>query len=478
MSAEEPAEALAWAQHSLAQERPRARLFALLVAVLLPLWSLFDFALEPSLAWRFLGLRVAGASLAVGLGLLAERAAGLGWVRLCTAGSALSAAAPIAVMLAVVPRQHTLYLAGALLVPFGCGVVPLWTGRWAAGTGAAALLAHASAHALLDGPRAPAEALGEGFFVVTAWIVAAGAVVVRGRASRRIFLAGRALEARNRELDAALASLRAAQARLVESEKLSALGWLLAGVSHEINNPVNVIQNNLPPLRAYAEALLGALDLVAADLDRAPEPLRRLWEAREVDHARGDLLPALDAIGLATTRLAAVHSDLRAYVRGDASEPVVGDLAEGLRATVAMVRRGLPPGVVLEEAIEPLPAVRLRPGAMNQVFLNLLRNAIDAVDREGTVAVRARALQAQVEVSFEDSGPGVSPAVRARLFEPFFTTKGEGTGLGLATSYRIVSEHGGALTCDPHPARGARFVVTLPAAAGARGASAAPVRGA
>ena len=147
-------------------------------------------------------------------------------------------------------------------------------------------------------------------------------------------------------------------------------------------------------------------------------------------------------------------------------------MLDGLRSTVAMFKRSLPPSIVVREQYAPLPSTSCQPGQLNQVFLNLLENARDAVRERGEIAIEARTSGENIVVLVTDTGPGVDPASRPRLFEPFFTTKdvGKGTGLGLAVCYEIMQRHGGAISLDESYPAGARFVVKLPVVAPSAGA--------
>jgi two-component system, NtrC family, sensor kinase len=172
-------------------------------------------------------------------------------------------------------------------------------------------------------------------------------------------------------------------------------------------------------------------------------------------------------------RMRQIHHDLRTFIRGDTPEHVLGDVNEGLRATVALLSRRIPSDLQLELALDELPRISFQPGQLNQVWHNLVQNAFDALGKQGRVAIRALCDGDVIEVSIADDGPGVAPEHRGRLFEPFFTTKpiGQGTGLGLATSYQIVARHGGTLSLDPEHHPGARFVVRLPIASAEAAAS-------
>jgi signal transduction histidine kinase len=279
---------------------------------------------------------------------------------------------------------------------------------------------------------------------------------------RSLFRTRQALSARNRDLDATIRTLRETQTRLVEGEKLSALGRLIASLSHEINNPVNVLQNNLAPLEEYFRKIEAVLSVARNEGD-----VPGAWVENDLDFVLADTADALATMNEGVQRIRAVHQEMRAFVRGDAPEIWEGDVNEGLRATVNMFRRSLPRAMPIEVACCALPPIRFQPGQMNQVFFNLIQNAVDAIEGaggSGTIAIRTEIDGAWVRITVEDTGPGVSALAREHLFEPFFTTKapGKGTGLGLATSYQIVQRHQGRIGLDESYRAGARFMVWLP----------------
>jgi signal transduction histidine kinase len=305
--------------------------------------------------------------------------------------------------------------------------------------------------------------LGAAFLLALAGCLTAAAAYTRSRAFRSAFESAHELSDRNRDLERTMAELRDTQARLVAHEKLSALGRMLAGLSHEINNPVNIVKNNLEPVREHFDAMLAVLtcarEATAADVNAA-------WDAHELDWRREDLGDALRSMHEAVAHIQEVHGDLRAFIRGDVREKRVANINDGLRATVGLLRRRLPNHVAVELFLDDLRPITCHPGELNQVWLNLVQNALDAVGARGRVVVRSRAVADDVfEVTVTDDGPGIDPEFRARLFEPFATTKdpGRGTGLGLATSYQIVQRHGGRIFVDDTCTTGASFAVQLPA---------------
>jgi signal transduction histidine kinase len=250
------------------------------------------------------------------------------------------------------------------------------------------------------------------------------------------------VEARTREL-------RETQAQLVQSEKMRSLGQLVAGVAHELNNPIGFVHANLQLLEEYVERLM------RSDL----EPARR---RRSRDAIEKLLMRSQEG----TERVKQIVQDLRTFSRTDQAELTQVSLNEAIERTLALMEARLKGGVAVEKDLGALPEVRCYAGQLNQVFMNVLMNACDAMNGRGKITVRTRPEPDGVLLEFGDDGPGMGPEVRSRIFEPFFTTKpvGKGTGLGLSISHGIIERHGGAMTVDSEPGRGARFTIRLPLA--------------
>ena len=250
------------------------------------------------------------------------------------------------------------------------------------------------------------------------------------------------VEARTREL-------RETQAQLVQSEKMRSLGQLVAGVAHELNNPIGFVHANLQLLEEYVERLM------RSDL----EPARRR-------HSRDAIEKLLARSQEGTERVKQIVQDLRTFSRTDQAELTQVSLNEAIERTLALMEARLKGGVVVARDLGALPEVRCYAGQLNQVFMNVLMNACDAMEGHGKITVRTRPVEDGVVLEFGDDGPGMSPEVRSRIFEPFFTTKpvGKGTGLGLSISHGIIERHGGVMSVDSEPGHGARFTIRLPLA--------------
>jgi signal transduction histidine kinase len=286
---------------------------------------------------------------------------------------------------------------------------------------------------------------------------------------------------RNRQLERALAELRETGVRLVQTERLAAVGELAAGIAHEANNPINFASNALREL-ARRVADLGAFAGQLARIDWGdPEALRasaaglaKLREELGIDELAESVAELVGIAGEGLERTQRLVGDLRDFAApGEAARRPV-DLRRGLASTIQLVRPALRQSrirIELRLDLDPeLPPVEGDPRALNQVFLNLLKNAAEALEgRGGNVWVSARREGDAVRVEVRDDGPGIDPAELLLVFEPFHTTKpaGRGTGLGLAISRRIVSEHGGTLEVESSPGAGARFTVRLPLQGGA-----------
>ena len=240
--------------------------------------------------------------------------------------------------------------------------------------------------------------------------------------------------------------LRDTQAQLVQSEKMRSLGQLVAGVAHELNNPIGFVHANLQLLEEYVARLL------QPGLD--PERRRKTQDA---------ITKLLTRSREGTERVKRIVQDLRTFSRTDQAELQQVSLNDEIDRTLALIEPRLKGNQLIRDYGE-LPLVRCVAGQLNQVFLNLLMNACDALDGRGTIRIQTRAEPQGVMLRFEDDGPGMPPDVLSRIFEPFFTTKavGKGTGLGLSISHGIVARHGGQMQVESRPGEGARFTIRLP----------------
>lgn len=265
------------------------------------------------------------------------------------------------------------------------------------------------------------------------------------------------------------AELRAAQAQLVHQEKMSSLGRLVAGIAHELNNPINFVYGNVDFLGQYMEDLLRLVALVdTADLPAdLREKLEVLKREVELDFLVDDWRKLLRSIRAGAERTADIVADLKSFARTGGTELGEADIVGGIDTTLNLIGPLLKNRVEVRRNIVPgVPRVLCNAGHVNQVFMNILTNAAQAISGTGWIEVSIHTLDdgATVRVEICDSGPGIKPELMAKISDPFFTTKevGEGTGLGLWICANIVRAHGGTLTWGNRPGAGAEFIVTLP----------------
>ena len=258
------------------------------------------------------------------------------------------------------------------------------------------------------------------------------------------------VQERTAALSRTLAELRETQAQLVQSEKMAALGDLVAGVAHEINTPLGAVASNT--------------DLVGRALARARESL---GEAADTAKARTFLDKATSVVTIsrdACRRIDEIVRTLRNFARLDESERKSADLHEGLDSTLTLAAHLLKTRITVQREYGELPHVLCYPNQLNQVFLNLIVNAAQAIEGEGTITIRTRQADGSVVVEIRDTGCGIPPENLTKIFDPGFTTKGVGvgTGLGLAICYRIVANHQGRIEVESTVGAGTTFRITLP----------------
>jgi signal transduction histidine kinase len=286
------------------------------------------------------------------------------------------------------------------------------------------------------------------------------------------------------KLNQALHDLKQTQAQLIQTEKMSSLGQLVAGVAHEINNPVNFIYGNLTHVNEYT---LGLLELVKlyqkSNANQTPE-LQVYIEAIDFDFIVEDLPKMLTSMKMGANRIREIVLSLRNFSRLDEADMKPVNIHEGIDSTLLILQNRLKqtsgnPGIEIIKEYGEIPLVECYAGQLNQVFMNLIGNAIDALDSYNSQrtpeSIKANPSQIiirtnlhnshRITIQIADNGPGITPEIKQRLFDPFFTTKpaGKGTGLGLAISAQIVTEkHDGAIWCISELGQGAEFWVEIP----------------
>lgn len=282
-------------------------------------------------------------------------------------------------------------------------------------------------------------------------------------------------QAQAQQLEQALHEVCSYQAQLVQTEKMSSLGQLVAGVAHEINNPVNFIYGNLNHATTYIQDLLEVVRLYQQYYPQAVPQIQEQLEAIELEFISEDLPKMLGSMKMGADRIRQIVLSLRNFSRLDEAEMKPVNIHEGLESTLLILQNRFKAksgghNITLIKEYGNLPLVECYPGQLNQVFMNLISNAIDALEEipnhKGEITIRTELSHPDsITIKIADNGSGITPEVRKRLFDPFFTTKsvGKGTGLGLSISYQIViNKHGGILKCESVLGQGTEFYIHLP----------------
>ncbi|TAN66744.1 MAG: HAMP domain-containing sensor histidine kinase [Methylobacter sp.] len=270
---------------------------------------------------------------------------------------------------------------------------------------------------------------------------------------------------RTQQLQDTLQKLQSAQTQLVQSEKMASLGQLVAGIAHEINNPIGAIYANMPPLEEYIDDIKGTVEFAQRCMDEAvAKQLNDHMEQIDYMFVIEDLAKLLNSQKQAADRIRNIVLALRNFSRLDQGEIKTVRLEEGLDSTLQMLHHHYKGRINIEKDYTLNEMVECYAGELNQVFMNILVNAIQAIPDKGSIFITTAKVTDQAVISIADTGIGMSDEVRKKIFDPFFTTKevGEGTGLGLSISYGIIEKHQGTLTVESELNRGTRFIIAIP----------------
>ncbi|MEG3835933.1 ATP-binding protein [Microcoleus sp. AT8-B1] len=269
--------------------------------------------------------------------------------------------------------------------------------------------------------------------------------------------------------------LKETQSQLIQTEKMSSLGQMVAGIAHEINNPVNFIGGNIDYANQYIEDLAGLVTLYQEYYPNPPDAILERIEDIELEFLREDLPKTLSSMKMGADRIREIVVSMRNFSRSDDGKMKSADIHEGIDSTLVILNHRIKQGIQVIKQYGNLPAVECYPAQLNQVFMNIISNAIDALEEvkkedkgySPTIWVSTEiTADNTVTVKIRDNGPGIAAACVQQIFDPFFTTKsiGKGTGLGLAISYQILAKHQGKIEVNSQIGQGTEFVITLPVA--------------
>jgi signal transduction histidine kinase len=277
------------------------------------------------------------------------------------------------------------------------------------------------------------------------------------------------LEKQKEELNQTLFHLTQAQSQLVQSEKMASLGQVTAGVAHELNNPLNFVSTSVKPLRRNMEDLMSIIEKYDAVIEENKlagtfSEVEKYKQTVDYAYLLKETKDLLEGVNEGASRSENIVKGLRTFSRLDENEFKAVDIHEGIDSTLLLLSNQLKDRISVHKNYGPVPLVDGLPGKLNQVFMNILSNSIQAIQGEGEITITTGRSGDQARISIKDSGEGMSDEVREHIFEPFFTTRavGKGTGLGLSITYSIIEEHHGSIDVESAPGSGTEFIIKLP----------------
>jgi signal transduction histidine kinase len=276
------------------------------------------------------------------------------------------------------------------------------------------------------------------------------------------------LNIQKEELRTTLENLKQSQFHLIQSEKMASLGQLVAGIAHEINNPVTFISAGVDSLKTNMEEVGQVMDIyhriTPDNVEEKLKEIERLKDKIEYKETIGEINSLIDSIKTGTERTTEIIKGLRTFSRLDEDILKVADIHESLNSTLILLRNKYKERIEVEKYYEDIPQIECYPGQLNQVFMNVLSNAIDAIEDKGIITVHTSKSNGSVRISIRDTGKGIPENIKTKIFEPFFTTKevGQGTGLGLSISHGIIEKHQGSIKVKSEVGQGSEFIILLP----------------
>jgi signal transduction histidine kinase len=280
---------------------------------------------------------------------------------------------------------------------------------------------------------------------------------------------------RTDELEQAVRNLQNTQSQLVSQEKMASLGQLTAGIAHEINNPINFVSSNIAPLKRDIKDIMEVIEFYRESAQKefsqeTKKEAKKLEDDLELDYVLEEVEQLLKGMEDGAKRTVEIVKGLRLFSRVDEQDIKKVDLHDGINSTIILLNSSIPGKIRIVRDYGELPMVECLAGKINQVFMNIINNAVhalaDNLDKitDPVITIRTRTSADFVTVEIQDNGPGMPEHVKQRIFEPFFTTKavGKGTGLGLSIVYSIIENHKGTLEVLTEEGQGTSFIISLP----------------
>ncbi|WP_304439306.1 ATP-binding protein [Anabaena sp. 4-3] len=273
------------------------------------------------------------------------------------------------------------------------------------------------------------------------------------------------------QLEHTVQQLQTTQVQLVQTEKMSSLGRMVAGLAHEINNPISFIQGNLTYLNSYIKTLVDIIQIYQQEYPQANSVIEENTTENNLEFIIEDLPKILASMQIGSERISEIVLSLRNFARLDQAGTKNVNIHEGLESTLLLLKHRIRQDIEIIKEYGDLPLIECYPAQLNQVFMNILNNAIDAVLEQHNhaktkkIIIKTEITTSQiVKISINDNGVGIQPEIQPKIFDPFFTTKpvNKGTGLGLSISYQIIEEHHGHISLTSEPGKGSEFVIEIP----------------